>query len=209
VPDPTASPIADPTNNPVAAATNAPTVACNQEPALRDLLIRILVNTVSDSNVVGTSGTPQNQAVRWLIDQDTRYLCPDSPALLSRYSLAVFYYSTRGDRWLECSAPSSFNDTAAIEAANAACNIQAFPDSGSDAWLTPGDECQWGGVVCNGNGDVEIINIGTLLLLLLLKCISLMIIASSTRLEHLHVFFLFMWMFLLYPFQNEMDCPEL
>lgn len=117
------------------------------------------MNTVSDSNVVNTDGTPQSEAANWLINQDTRFLCPDSPTLISRYALAVFYYSTRGDRWLECSAPSSFNDTAAIEAANAACNIQAFPDSGSDAWLTPSDECQWGGVVCNDNGDVEVINI--------------------------------------------------
>ena len=148
----------------MAAATMSPTVACNQDPAVRSLLIRILLNTVSNSNVVGTEGTSQSQAANWLINQDTRFLCPDSPTLLSRYALAVFYYSTRGDRWLECSAPTSFNDTATIEAANTACTIQSFPDSGSDAWLTPGDECQWGGVVCNDDGNVEILNIGTLLM---------------------------------------------
>jgi hypothetical protein len=89
--------------------------------------------------------------------------------LKSRYGLAVFYYSTRGDRWLNCSAPASFNDTAAIDAANAACSIQAFPDSGSDAWLTPGDECQWGGVVCSDNGSVEVIDIGSFLTFLVFE----------------------------------------
>ena len=167
MPDPTTNPIAEPSNSPAVSATGSPTVTCNQEPAVRDVLIRIFVNTVSDSDVVGTEGTPQNQAVRWLIDQDTRFLCPENPTLISRYALAVFYYSTRGDRWLECSAPASFNDAAAIEAANAACTIQSFPDSGSDAWLTPGDECQWGGVVCSDDGDVEIINIGTLCFLVI------------------------------------------
>ncbi len=146
--------------DPIVPPTNAPTVLCNQEPAVRDLLIRIFINTVSDSNVVGTDSTPQGQAANWLINEDTRFLCPESPSLKSRYALAVFYYSTRGDRWLECSAPASFNNTAAIDAANTACNIQSFPDSGSDAWLTPSDECQWGGVVCNDDGNVEIVNIG-------------------------------------------------
>lgn len=163
MPDPTEDPSLEPSNSPFIPASSAPTVVCNQNPAVRDLLIRILLNTVSDSNAVATEGTPQNQAANWLINQDTRFLCPESPTLKSRYALAVFYYSTRGDRWLECSAPTSFSDAAVIEAANTACTIQSFPDSGSDAWLTPGDECQWGGVVCNVDGNVEIINIGTYL----------------------------------------------
>jgi hypothetical protein len=159
-PDPTANPISEPSLEPSIPPSNAPTTTCNQEPVLRDLLIRVIVNTVSDSNVVDTAGTPQNLAVNWLINQDGRFLCPDDPTLKARYGLAVFYFSTRGDRWLECSAPTDLSSPAAIEAANEACTIQAFPDSGSDAWLTPSSECQWGGVVCNDDGSVEVIDIG-------------------------------------------------
>jgi len=73
--------------------------------------------------------------------------------------LAVFYYSTNGDRWFTCIAPSDFSDPAAIEGANNNCDIpisirpqEQLPlDSGSDAWLTPSSECEWMGVVCNGN----------------------------------------------------------
>jgi hypothetical protein len=128
---------------------------------LRSLLIRVLVNTVSDSTVVDTEGTPQNQALDWIINQDTRFLCPGDPNLISRYGMAVFYYSTRGDRWSQCSAPTDLTDPIAIEQANTACTIQPFPDSGSDAWLTPSDVCLWGGIVCNDLGGVELMDLGT------------------------------------------------
>ena len=58
------------------------------------------------------------------------------------------YYSLRGDRWTKCSAPSDFSDPVAIADANAKCDIEIIPGTGSDAWLTPSLECEWGGAVC-------------------------------------------------------------
>lgn len=70
--------------------------------------------------------------------------------------MAVFYYSTRGDRWAQCSSPpltTDFNTTLAIEAeaaANAACSLQvAGVNANSNAWLTGGSECEWGGLGCD------------------------------------------------------------
>ena len=155
-PPSTRAPRPAPTNPP----TVGPTLACNQDPSLRALLIRVILNTVSDSATVDTEGSPQNQAANWIIQQDARFLCPDDPDLVPRYSMAVFYYSTRGDRWLECMAPTDFSDPAAIDQANTDCTIQPFPDSGSDAWLTPSDICQWGGIVCSDSGAVELMDLG-------------------------------------------------
>jgi hypothetical protein len=159
---PTRKPTIAPTRAPTLPPTMAPTVTCNLDKDTRELLIRVVVNSISDMDEVDTPGTPQNQAFNWIVNEDMRYLCPEDPSLPSRYGLVVFYYSTRGDRWLECSAPEDFRDPASIAEANANCSIQPLPGSGSDAWLTPSDACQWGGLVCN-EGRIEILDIGTYL----------------------------------------------
>ena len=156
----TAVPTVNPTAMPTQSATASPTIVCNQEDELRALLIRVLINSVSDSVLVGTEGTPQNMAMEWLINQDKRRLCPSDPSLKRRYSLATFYFSTRGTRWSECSAPDNLDDPESIEEANAACTIQPFPDAGTDAWLTPSSECRWGGVYCDESGEVQLLDIG-------------------------------------------------
>ena len=97
-------------------------------------------------------GTPQNDAFNWIVDNDPDYLCPEDPGLVNRYALAVFYYSTRGDRWMQCRAPPAGN----VEAENAA--NQACP--GGNAWLTSGSECEWSWVTCDSNNDVILIDIG-------------------------------------------------
>lgn len=124
-----------------------------------------MLNSVSSAEEIDTPGSPQNEAFQWIVNEDTRYLCPDNPSLIQRYSLAVFYYSTSGDRWIECTAPTDFSSEEAIAIADDNCNIEPVPGSGSEAWLTPSDECQWGGVVCEPleGGQVERIDFGTFL----------------------------------------------
>lgn len=160
---PSSPPTQKPTQVPTTFPTMAPTQRCNQDEALRALLIRVIINAVSDSSDVGTEGTHQNMAMNWIINEDTRYLCPNDPTLKRRYSLACFYFSTRGSGWSECSAPEDFSDPESIAAANAACTIMPFPESGSDAWLTPSDECQWGGVFCDESNNIQLLDVGTFL----------------------------------------------
>lgn len=73
--------------------------------------------------------------------------------------MAVFYYSTRGDRWTECSAPLNFEDPAAIETVNTQCTVVA-PGGGTDAWLTPVTECNWAGLACDAENSVIRIDFG-------------------------------------------------
>lgn len=105
-------------------------------------------------------GSPQDLALDWLINEDALFLCPDDPKIEQRYVLAVFYYSTEGDDWNECSAPD-LTDPVAIANANTACTLTVTPPpdifatipltSSTDAWLTPVNECEWAGIVCNAN----------------------------------------------------------
>jgi hypothetical protein len=127
-------------------------------------LIRVVLNGVSSDDDIESAGSPQNLAFQWIVDGDPAFLCPDSPTLVQRYSLAVFYYSTAGDSWTECSAPSDPASPESVQQANDACSIEPVEGSGSDAWLTPGPECQWGGVVCepvDGSGPVVTLDIGS------------------------------------------------
>jgi hypothetical protein len=147
---------------PTLAPTMAPTLRCDQDPDLRSLLIRVVLSSVSSSADLEMDGSPQNMAQNWLINQDMRFLCPEDPTLKRRYALAVFYYSTRGDRWSQCKAPENFVDPGAIQGANLLCTIEgSIPGSGSDAWLSPGSECLWGGVVCDQNFEVQWVDLGT------------------------------------------------
>jgi hypothetical protein len=100
-------------------------------------------------------------ALDWITNLDMAYVCPDNIFLKQRYSAAVFYYSTRGNRWNQCDAPDDFSSALDVAAANARCTIEPVPGGGSDAWLTGSSECRWGGVICDTAGNVEKIDIGT------------------------------------------------
>jgi hypothetical protein len=91
---------------------------------------------------------------------DTAFLCPQETNLIQRYVMAVFYYSSRGDRWTQCSAPGMFDNQTAIELANEACTIEVSGGN-SSAWLTPSEECSWGGLLCNDADAVIRIDFGT------------------------------------------------
>jgi len=79
--------------------------------------------------------------------------------------MAVFYFSTRGDRWTECSAPPPIDEVddpeQAIAEANAQCTLEvAGFESGSNAWLTGASECTWGGLGCNQDKVITRIEFG-------------------------------------------------
>jgi len=114
------------------------------------------LKTVSDPNTLLTPNTPQNMALKWIIEDDTYCVCPQDPKFVQRYILALFYFSTGGGTWNECNAPSNYSDPTEIALANANCTILGDgPDvtnsltfQGTDAWLTPSYECYWGGLAC-------------------------------------------------------------
>ena len=141
----------------VGAITLSPTNSCGLTPSERRSQIIEKLSEISLPGQLNMSNTPQSDALGWIVDDDAAQLCPDDASLVQRYALAVFYYSTKGNDWFTCSAPVEF-DQASIDLANASCNLtttnatEIFPNDvrGTDAWLTPSSECQWGGVSCYG-----------------------------------------------------------
>lgn len=137
----------------VTKATPSPVNSCGLTPTERREQIEDNLSPVSSSNLIPT---PQRSALNWIIDDDGAQLCPDDDSLVQRYTLAVFYYSTNGDDWKECNAPSNFDSQASIAAANSACTLTTvnattiFPNDvrGTNAWLTTESECTWGGISC-------------------------------------------------------------
>jgi hypothetical protein len=118
--------------------------------------------SITDDVLFDDPSTPQAQALDWLTNEDTLYVCPDDPSCqpVQRYALAAFYFGTDGDSWTQCNAPTDFNDPAAITAANDNCARVVTPfqvpnerigDTSSDAWLTSSNECEWGGIACWGS----------------------------------------------------------
>ncbi|KAL9182596.1 hypothetical protein ACHAXT_013248 [Thalassiosira profunda] len=136
-------------------ATPAPIGSCGLTSAERRSQIVDILSVVSDPDLFEQPGSPQQKALDWLVDEDSSRLCPDDDNLVQRYTLAAFYYSTGGDAWKECSAPAVW-DGKGIAEANEACTLTTvnattiFPNDvrGTNAWLTPGSECRWGGVSC-------------------------------------------------------------
>eukprot|EP00957_Ditylum_brightwellii_P114161 8703145-Ditylum_brightwellii.AAC.1 len=122
----------------------------------RDAITEMLLS-VSERNDLFMFGSPQYFALEWLLEFDSFHVCPDDPNCVQRYILAVFYFSTGGGTWDECNAPTDFSDSVNIAQANVGCTILADGFDvfhlpivlGSDAWLSPTNECNWGGMACS------------------------------------------------------------
>jgi hypothetical protein len=150
----TSSPIAAPT--PVPQPTSAaPTAKCNQPPDERAAQLTIDILRVSDPAKFVDEASPQKRALDWLVDADDLGLCAGDPELLTRYSLAVFFFATDGPNWTQCGAPTDPTDPASIAEANANCNLEVeIGQGGTQAWLTPVPICEWGALQCSIDGEL-------------------------------------------------------
>jgi hypothetical protein len=70
--------------------------------------------------------SPQNQALRWIAKEDPAKLATDHPALLDRYILAVFYFSSNTESWGRL-----------------------------DNWMTKAGHCSWHGIQCVARDDED------------------------------------------------------
>lgn len=133
------------------------------------------MGTVSDDALFDIPTSSQSRALQWIAHYDAidPPMCPGdrliNKRIVQRYVMAVFYFATEGgSKWKQCNAPDDFNDPESVEEANDNCNIGAtafvlrnerIGVSSTYAWLSPVNECLWGGVVCWGadssNGSME------------------------------------------------------
>eukprot|EP00977_Amphora_coffeiformis_P011314 scaffold2720_cov173-Amphora_coffeaeformis.AAC.21 len=158
---PTATPTVLPTLQPTVTPSQAPTIApttlsptstptlarCGISEEDRNArLLALLELEVVDSSVLLDMTTPQGLATDWILNQDEAVICPDDPKFLQRWVLAVIYYSTGGDEWVQCSAnPLATDDCGNI-----------VPNLGATRFLSGGSECDWAGISCIDDCVTEI-----------------------------------------------------
>jgi len=109
-----------------------------------------IINCVSSEVDLENSDSAQAKAADWILDKDKYPFSTDSEEgvyqVIQRYVLAVYYYSTGGDTWIQCKAVT--NDSPSdCDAA-----ITRFY-TGRDNFLSAADECYWFSIGCQ-NGIV-------------------------------------------------------
>lgn len=138
---PTKRPTKSPTISPTSAPTRSPVIepggdgpsptagppgspgGGNPSPGNTDLLELLVSNSLDEGEAVTTTGTPQNDAYKWLSTNAFLSIYSDKQ-ILTRYALATFFYATNGSTTWD----SVIRD---------------------DGWLTDAPECEWGSTANN------------------------------------------------------------
>lgn len=136
-PEPTPTPTPEPTPNPSPRPTTPPTQrpVLTQPPTLSQALFyenlaRLLEATPQSSIALVSAGSPQFQALDWIVKNDENVAGLPDFSLLQRWFLTTMYYSLGGGQW-----------------------------SFSQSWLTSTSECNWYGVTCDVQGKVDSIDL--------------------------------------------------
>ena len=130
---------------PSAAPSAVPSMAPSSAPtSVRLDAIVDNLTSVSSENDLQNKSSPQYQAAQWVADEDPLKVAIGNPRLVQRYILAVFYFSTNGDEWLECGRKDPI------------CG----GDPNEDSWLSESSECTWLANRCVNGVDVDRIFFG-------------------------------------------------
>lgn len=146
---PTETPTSSPSDIPTMTPSSSPTIGkCGMTPEERSERIMAILDSVASPIDLRTDGTYQKQATDWLIGKDELVVCPDDPKIVQRWALAVIYYATNGDDWLQC--------------AQDGIDLCGFEDPfvGDSRFLSGVSECDWAGISCDFLQCVDEIEFG-------------------------------------------------
>jgi len=115
-------------------STSSSTVPIEDEVRYHAIRNSIIDSTFTAQEHLDARGTAQNLALRWMTDFDPAQLATDHAALLQRYALAVFYFSTYLNAELHDQKASVSNKEGGW--------VQ------QDNWMTEKGICEWYGVTC-------------------------------------------------------------
>ncbi|CAB9496616.1 receptor-like protein kinase precursor [Seminavis robusta] len=112
----------------------------------------------NDDNLAEFLLETRQRAFDWIVNQDPMQLEYDSPNLVQRFVLVLFYYqTTRHQPWKECNPPE-----ATQESAMSGFCYESHQSSGKlvttiwgDQWLSASHECHWAGISCETVQSVD------------------------------------------------------
>jgi Leucine-rich repeat (LRR) protein len=109
--------------------TPSPTRYCASVQGREEDIATMTSSVVGSGNIV--PGTPEGDALNWILNIDNTNTCNDGGiALLERFVLALFFYKTGGESWLN-----------------------------SNGWLSLSNQCTWFGIDCGTDGRVDTISL--------------------------------------------------
>jgi hypothetical protein len=146
---PSTSATTPPTSSPNASPTSHP-ATCGMSPEERSTRILAVLDTVADPILLRDPTSIQGKAANWLIGEDELLVCPDDEKLIQRFALAVIYFATNGDAWLQCSANPLATDFCGLE----------DPFIGASRFLSAENECEWAGIKCDAQLCVTEVEFG-------------------------------------------------
>ena len=152
----TKSPTESPTNSPTKTPTAAPTIR-NTSQREQDILEKLF--EISGRLTILDPTSPQNQAMRWIIDTDPIQTNPNDDQFLSRYSAATFYFATSSSSpWSNCGSDPTTSPCVNIVTSR----IFDRPRSNNSTpsrFLSSSHVCNWFGISCNDKDQITVINL--------------------------------------------------
>ncbi|CAB9518617.1 LRR receptor-like serine threonine-protein kinase At4g08850-like [Seminavis robusta] len=102
----------------------------------------------NDGKILAFMLETRHKAFDWIVNQDPIQLEYNSPNLVQRFLLVLFYYqTTRHQRWKECNPPATPQGSAFCYEPDIVTG-EATSTIWGDQWLSASHECQWAGVAC-------------------------------------------------------------
>ena len=147
-----AGPTGAPTTSPAPSISSMPVDGCLMDTATRRESLFKALSTVIEPEVLEDERSSLTMALRWIELNDERHVCPNEAGLLQRYIMAVFYFSTGGNSWQNCSA---------VPESGSLCNNEE-----EERFLSYSHECKWMGVTCGDEMKVIGLQFGKILFFL-------------------------------------------
>eukprot|EP00591_Stephanopyxis_turris_P011310 CAMPEP_0195527838 /NCGR_PEP_ID=MMETSP0794_2-20130614/29751_1 /TAXON_ID=515487 /ORGANISM="Stephanopyxis turris, Strain CCMP 815" /LENGTH=363 /DNA_ID=CAMNT_0040658843 /DNA_START=27 /DNA_END=1115 /DNA_ORIENTATION=+ len=60
-----------------------------------------MVSTVSDESALNDTKSPQYRALKWIVEEDSSFISEAKEVFIQRYVLALLFYATKGENWIE------------------------------------------------------------------------------------------------------------
>ena len=131
-------------------------------PSPRSEDVQTLIESIVGFELLQDSHSAYARALKWIIYDDRLELTTHDPSLIQRFIAAYIYISTSASGpWLSCNPSNdTLTDATCVLEQMINFNPTVFSRKVAMEWLSNTSECEWGGILCDLQGQVVGINLG-------------------------------------------------